>query len=267
MYLARFLLLKAFIVSVAANNIFVYENAFKCEGLDKGCINVPNGTCCRSANTTRLYGSVKGHGDRPTDQIVPLTKSKYTEEPRSEAFVGGAPAVDGLHECLIVREMWVIGAVWQYGGGFGADMGPCENAVMGDDMFTEGGKTWVISSGKMAGMATEGLAVPTAGEDMLEFFKTHADTVLSDDAVQNSDLTHVQPQMLEPHTTTRLEATEVVEKRDSISSVLRRGSNYLQELFKRGQQCACRPWYGPKGDGGCICSKDDRRSKRFLPQV
>lgn len=54
----------------------------------------------------------------------------------------------------------------------------CEAQVQGDEMYSDGMKTYVISRGKMARVGSE---KPADEKDLLEFFKTHADTVIDDE--------------------------------------------------------------------------------------
>jgi hypothetical protein len=264
MNLPKALFLTVFLACAAANHIYLYESAFDCTGLGISCLNSPNGTCCHSSDPKRKFGSVKAQGDRPTDQLKAF--AKYTDGPCDTTF--GVDSVYRIHECLLTKDMWaefpVSGARWQYSGGFKADTGACENAVVGDEMWTEGGKTWVISNGKMEGMMAGGMEKPKTAEEVSDFFKMHADTVINNgDVVQSSDLAHVEPQTLLSPSGIHLDAAEDVAKRDSIPSILRRGLEYIQKLFKRGA-CACTPRDGPKGDGLCTCPKEGRRARRFL---
>jgi hypothetical protein len=268
MILPNPLILAVFLACAAANNIYLFESAYNCIGLGISCLNIPNGTCCHSNDPKRKFGSVKAQGDRPTDQLKAF--AKYTDGPCDTSFGVDSRSVYRIHECLLTEEQWatfpVSGARWQYSGGFKADMGHCESAVMGDEMLTEGGKMWVISSGKMEGMMAGGVEKPTTAEEVSEFFKTHADTVINNDDVQISDVSHVKPQTLLAPSGIRPDAVEHVAKLDSIPSILRRGPDYVHELPKRGQ-CACTPRDGPKGDGLCTCAKDARRARRFLPNA
>jgi len=50
--------------------------------------------------------------------------------------------------------------------------------VDADEMFSDGVKTYVISKGKMASVALER---PAGEKGLLEFFKTHADTVIDNE--------------------------------------------------------------------------------------
>jgi hypothetical protein len=51
----------------------------------------------------------------------------------------------------------------------------CTAQVEGDEMYSDGVKTYVISKAKMARMGSE---KPSSEEDRLKFFKVHADTVI-----------------------------------------------------------------------------------------
>jgi len=58
-------------------------------------------------------------------------------------------------------------------------MKACKAQVEGDEMYSDGVKTYVISKEKMARVGAE---KPACGEkELLEFFKTHADTVIADE--------------------------------------------------------------------------------------
>lgn len=52
---------------------------------------------------------------------------------------------------------------------------PCKTQVQGDEMYSDGVKIYVISKGKMARVGSE---KPASEAELLQFFKTHADTVL-----------------------------------------------------------------------------------------
>lgn len=56
-------------------------------------------------------------------------------------------------------------------------LGACKKTVVGDEIYSDGGKTYVISKAKMASVGSE---KPASEEGLLEFFKTHADSVLDD---------------------------------------------------------------------------------------
>jgi hypothetical protein len=66
--------------------------------------------------------------------------------------------------------------------------------VTGEEMYSDSLKTYVISRGKMARI---GLKKPTGDEELLEFFKAHADTVMNDPKdvpVEKLDLTSTTEQ-------------------------------------------------------------------------
>lgn len=56
-------------------------------------------------------------------------------------------------------------------------MKACKAQVEGDEMYSNGVKTYVISKEKMARVGAE---KPVDEKELLEFFKTHADTVIDD---------------------------------------------------------------------------------------
>ena len=56
-------------------------------------------------------------------------------------------------------------------------MKACKAQVQGDEMYSDGEKIYVISNGKMARIGSE---KPAGEKELLEFFKTHADTVIDD---------------------------------------------------------------------------------------
>lgn len=67
--------------------------------------------------------------------------------------------------------------------------------VQGDEMYSDGVKTYVISQGKLARVRSE---KPAGEEELLEFFKTHADTVIDnqkDVPVEKVDMTSATEQM------------------------------------------------------------------------
>ena len=56
-------------------------------------------------------------------------------------------------------------------------MAPCTSQVEGDEMYSDGVKTYVISKEKMARIKS---VKPEGEEELLEYFKQHADTVIDD---------------------------------------------------------------------------------------
>jgi hypothetical protein len=52
---------------------------------------------------------------------------------------------------------------------------PCTEQVQGDEMFSDGDKIYVISKAKMARVGSD---KPASEDELLEFFKIHADSVI-----------------------------------------------------------------------------------------
>jgi hypothetical protein len=58
-----------------------------------------------------------------------------------------------------------------------AQLEPCKGQVEGEEMYSDGTKTYVISQEKMARVGSE---KPTDEKELLAFFKIHADTVMDE---------------------------------------------------------------------------------------
>ena len=57
------------------------------------------------------------------------------------------------------------------------DLSRCTSSVVGDEFYSDGVKSYIISQAKMATVES---VRPTNEADLLEFFKTHADSVIDD---------------------------------------------------------------------------------------
>jgi hypothetical protein len=80
-----------------------------------------------------------------------------------------------IGECLITESTVSInGAWWDFAG---SEHGLCLKSAMGEDMFVSEGVAYVVSRGRMEGLAAEGNEV-VKDEKSLEWFKEHADMVV-----------------------------------------------------------------------------------------
>jgi hypothetical protein len=244
MYLSTFLPLATLLPSILAVHIFFFDDPKDCIGIGVACLDVANGTCCYTPRVEgkRQFWSVRGSAGRPTDQIR-VYAGDLTES-CTNAF--GAAAVYRYDQCLrsLDTASWyansIAGARWNYEGvefgigaaGAEAEAG-CEAGVVADKMVSDGKQTWVISKEKLGGVMAGGMEMPSEKADVVEFFKTHADTVLDHEG--DAELQHVAlaaPQNL----------LSVLQNRPPM---LRRDNE--QDLTKRGK-CDCR-WIKPEGPG------------------
>ena len=85
--------------------------------------------------------------------------------------------------CFITDlESSIGGIAWEHQGGrkrMAQQMAPCTTQVEGDEMYSDGVKTYVISKEKMARIES---VKPEGEDELLEYFKQHADTVIDNQA-------------------------------------------------------------------------------------
>jgi len=142
------------------------------------CQNIPAETCC--ANIGTLYGSAQADTGVAGAVAAPFTKQGNLY---CGVQIGSAKPVP---VCFVTGlDSSVGGIAWEVQAGTKRmehqgrkrtqQLGDCKAQVQGDEIYSDGVNTYVISKEKMALVGSE---KPVGEEELLEFFKTHADTVI-----------------------------------------------------------------------------------------
>lgn len=162
-----------------AVDLRLFKNANTCIGSGIICQNIPSRKCCYKNG--QLYGSTQGFKGDNNDAVAPFTK-------RGNNYCAIQIRPSKKHNYCFKTGLAssVGGTAWEHQGRMSnkrdnTDLAACTGTVEGDDMYSDGTNTYIISKEKMANLATAQQVKPTDDQELLEYFKTHADSVIQDE--------------------------------------------------------------------------------------
>jgi hypothetical protein len=181
-YIMKFnatLIVATLLTITAAVDLRLFKNANDCKGDGIICQDIPNGRCC--SKNGELFGSTQGSKGGKNDAAAPFTKQgdnycaiqiKPTKKFNYCFKTGLASSVGGTS--------------WEHQGKMSnkrdnTDLAACTGIVEGADMYSDGSNTYIISKEKMTSLPTAQQVKPTDDQELLEYFKTHADSVIADE--------------------------------------------------------------------------------------
>ena len=158
-----------------AVDLRLWKHNNSCSGNGIVCLGIPKETCCRQNG--QLYGAAEAVGGQAGYVSAPFTK-------RGDLYCGvQIGSTKPIPVCFITNlDQSVGGIAWEIQGRRmkrSDQMAPCKAFVEGDEMYSDGGKMYIISKDKMAALAAQSKK-PTDEKELLEYFKTHADNVIDD---------------------------------------------------------------------------------------
>jgi hypothetical protein len=161
--------------STTAVNLRLFKRADACTSNGIICQNILQGTCCANVANKQLYGSAQAENGGSGDVAAPFTK-------RGDLYCGVQIGLTKpIPICFVTNlEQSYGGIAWEHQGGrkrMAQQMAPCTKQVEGDEIYSDGVKTYVISKDKMTRIE---LVRPEGEEELLAWFKQHADTVLDE---------------------------------------------------------------------------------------
>jgi len=170
--------LATFIGCTTAVNLRLFVSSTSCSGNGVICQGIPAETCC--TDLKNLYGAAQADSATVADSVAaPWAK-------QGNLWCGvQLSATKPIPVCFITDLPSSVGGIsWEIQAGVqsrmsrrSGDLSRCTSSVVGDEFYSDGVKSYIISQAKMATVES---VRPTNEADLLEFFKTHADSVIDD---------------------------------------------------------------------------------------
>lgn len=160
----------ALVGHVAAIDLYLFRGRY-CQGTYYQCSNAAPNTCCQNGASYLSSGALNGDPDSGR------VRSFVANGPEGPFSCTGPYTADEKVGTCIASSQYSTRAITYFSNNKRSDAlppGDCEDASLGEHMFSDGKNTYVISRAKME---EKGLELPFAEEDREDFFKMHADSV------------------------------------------------------------------------------------------
>ncbi|KAF2131763.1 hypothetical protein P153DRAFT_429989 [Dothidotthia symphoricarpi CBS 119687] len=165
----KFLVLSTIIGAATATNLLLWKQANACSGSGAVCVNAGQRVCCYQPG--QLWGSAQAVGGGAGDVAGPWTK-------QGDSYCGiQIRPTRPIPICFVTNlEQSLGGITWEHQARRSMERSAPLTPVEADEMYSDGVHMYVITKGKMARMRS---SKPTGENELLEFFKTHADMVIN----------------------------------------------------------------------------------------
>jgi hypothetical protein len=166
------LVVATYLIITSAVDLRLFKNANACKGDNIICQNIPSGRCC--SEDAQLYGFTQGSKGRKNDVAAPFTK-----QDNNYCAIQIKPTKKYNYCFKSGLSSFVGGTSWEHQGKMSnkqdnTDLAACTGTVEGDDMYSDGTNTYIISKEKTAILATAQQVKPTDDQNLLQYFKTQA---------------------------------------------------------------------------------------------